>query len=62
MGTLDGYLRLPEVISITGLGRSSIYRGVASRSFPSPYKLGARAVGWLRSEVIAWLMSRPRVD
>jgi len=62
MGMLDGYMRLPEVIDKTGLGRSSIYRGMASRTFPSHYKLGSRAVGWLRSEVIDWLTTRQRAN
>jgi len=27
--------------------------------FPAPVKLGARAVGWRRSDIEAWLESRP---
>jgi predicted DNA-binding transcriptional regulator AlpA len=33
------YLRLPEVRSMCGLSRSSIYRGIASGKFPKPITL-----------------------
>ena len=48
-------LRLPRVQARTGLSRSSIYVRVANGSFPQPIRLGARAVGWLESEVNAWI-------
>jgi prophage regulatory protein len=48
-------LRLPAVKSRTGLSRSSIYQHVADGSFPRPVSLGARAVGWVESEVEWWI-------
>lgn len=48
-------LRLPEVIEITGLGRSTIYAKVSRGNFPSPIKLGERAVGWIDSDVYEWI-------
>lgn len=51
-------LRLPAVKARTGLGRSSIYRYVALCDFPKPVNLGARAVGWLESEIEDWLTRR----
>jgi prophage regulatory protein len=54
----DAILRLPQVRRITGLSRSSIYAMQESNHFPQSLKLGARAVGWLESEVRAWLVSR----
>ena len=44
-------LRLPRVQARTGLARSTIYVRVADGSFPQPIRLGARAVGWIESEV-----------
>jgi prophage regulatory protein len=38
-----------------GLSRSSIYVAIAEKRFPQPVHLGARAVGWLESEVDEWL-------
>jgi prophage regulatory protein len=48
-------LRLPAVKARIGLSRSMIYYLVSEGSFPSPISLGPRAVGWLESEVDAWL-------
>jgi prophage regulatory protein len=51
-------LRLPTVKSRVSLSRSSIYAAIAKNAFPSPIKLGERAVGWLESDIEAWLTSR----
>lgn len=51
-------LRLPEVKARTGLSRSSIYLRIASREFPCPVKLGARASAWDSSEIDAWIAAR----
>ena len=51
-------LRLPAVKSRTGLSRSTIYLRIAEGSFPKPIALGVRAVGWLESDIEAWLASR----
>ena len=48
-------LRLPAVKTRTGLSRSTIYLRVSEGTFPRPVSLGARAVGWLESEIEAWL-------
>ena len=59
----DRILRIEEVLDITGLSRSSLYRRINDGTFPAPLLLGgdaSRAVGWLESEVIAWIASRPR--
>ncbi|WP_157314087.1 AlpA family transcriptional regulator [Chitinibacter sp. GC72] len=50
--------RLPEVISMTGLSRSSIYAMMASGQFPQSIKLGARAIGWRSDNLAAWFESR----
>ena len=51
-------LRLPQVIERTGLGRTMIYQLEASGDFPAKLKLGCRAVGWMESEIDAWVRSR----
>ena len=56
---LDRLLRLPEVKTRTGLGRSSIYRLVATGSFPRPRKLAERAVAWRESDIQTWIDTRP---
>ena len=48
-------LRLPAVKARCGLARSTIYLRIAEGTFPKPVKLGARASGWVESELEAWL-------
>jgi prophage regulatory protein len=47
------------VVARTGLSRSSIYSYIAQGLFPRQRRLGLRRVGWLASEVRAWISSRP---
>ena len=61
-------IRLPEVLSRTGYGRTSIYRKMEEGSFPRSVKLGGpledsntfdcRAVAWIEVEVDQWIESR----
>lgn len=53
-------LRLPTVRQQTGLGRSTIYRLMSKRQFPSAVQLTPRAVGWFRADIDQWLAARPR--
>jgi len=52
------FLRLPEVLARTGLSRSTIYVRLEQGRFPRPVSLGARAVGWIESEVDEWMRAR----
>ncbi len=51
-------LRIKPTADKTGLPRSTIYLYMKQGRFPKPVKLGARAVGWVESEIDAWLKSR----
>lgn len=53
-------LRLPDVCLIVGLTRSGIYRAMHEEQFPRPVRIGARAVAWPFTEILAWINSRPR--
>lgn len=55
------FLRMPTVIRLTGLGRSTIYRMISEQKFPSPVRLGSRAVAWRRSDLDRWSEARPSV-
>jgi len=51
-------LRLPEVMHVTGLSRSTIYVQMNNGDFPRSIRLGARSVGWLSTDIEAWVNSR----
>ncbi|MEN7430390.1 AlpA family transcriptional regulator [Chromobacterium sp. TRC.1.1.SA] len=51
-------LRLPDVMKVTGLSRSSLYALIKQGQFPRQIQLGPRAVAWLSSDVDSWLEER----
>ncbi|MDE2653701.1 MAG: AlpA family transcriptional regulator [Gemmatimonadota bacterium] len=51
-------LRLPEVMARTGLSRTTIYRWRRAGRFPQAVPLGTRCVGFIESELEAWLRER----
>lgn len=56
-------LRIKDVIRITGLSRTTIWRYIKNGTFPKPISLGgpgSRCVGWYAHEIQAYLDSRPR--
>jgi prophage regulatory protein len=56
------FLRLRQVVSVTGLSRMTIWRLERAGEFPRRRQLGARSVAWLQSEVEEWIESRPATD
>lgn len=49
-------IRRRQVEGRTGLPKSSLYALMAKGAFPKPIKIGgARAVGWLDSDIDAWI-------
>jgi len=51
-------LRLDAVKKRTGLSRSTIYLRIADDVFPKPISLGTRSIGWVESEVEAWIQEQ----
>jgi prophage regulatory protein len=51
-------LRRDEVERRTGYKHTTIYKKMADGEFPQSIRLGARAVGWVESEVEAWLKAK----
>ncbi|HBC0000850.1 helix-turn-helix transcriptional regulator [Vibrio parahaemolyticus] len=51
-------IRLSEVLAMTGLSRSSMYRSIEEKQFPEQVQLGGRAVAWVESEVQEWIRQR----
>ena len=52
-------LRIPQVLALTGLSRTTIYRLAKSNEFPKPVKLGIRSSGFREDQIKAWIDSRP---
>ena len=55
---LDDVLRERDVRGIVKLSHSTLYALVKRKAFPAPRRLSVRAVGWLKSDIAAWLQSR----
>ena len=55
MITEQQFIRLGEVIQITSLSKTSIYRLISEGTFPKQIQIGKRAVGWVRSDINAWI-------
>ena len=65
--TQKRFIRLPEVLSRTGYGRTTIYRKMEDGDFPKSVKLGgppkdpnafdSRAIAWIEDEVDQWMES-----
>ena len=55
-------LRFIDVIELTGLSRTTIWRRVRAGTFPAPKKLGANSVGWREQTIVDHLDSLPTVS
>ena len=53
----DRLIRLPEVIQITSLSRTQIYRLIAAGTFPKQRRISHKVAVWKESEVAAWIDS-----
>ena len=62
---MDRIMRTSEVVKLTGLPKTTIWRRVRSGDFPMPVRLGSlatRSVGWREGEIERWIDSRPGID
>ncbi|MGZ8954446.1 MAG: helix-turn-helix transcriptional regulator [Methylovulum sp.] len=64
VNTHSRLIRRPEVQSLIGLSRSSIYSKLDPKSpqfdstFPKPINLGSRSIAWVYAEIQSWIASR----
>lgn len=52
---LPAFYRLRDVMRISALSRSTVYRRIAEGRFPAPVHLGGRASGWPSAALHAWI-------
>lgn len=58
----DRLIRLPKVLELIPVSRSSWFLGVKTGIYPSPLKIGARATAWRESDILALIagLSKPQ--
>ncbi|MDL2259721.1 AlpA family phage regulatory protein [Deltaproteobacteria bacterium OttesenSCG-928-K17] len=42
----EGFARLPQVLHVLGIGKTSFWEGIKTGRFPAPVKLGPRTAVW----------------
>lgn len=55
---INQFIRLPEVKSITGMSKPTIYLWMKENRFPKAIKVGERSVAWIATEIDAWMKGR----
>ena len=53
-------LKLKEVVQLTGLSRSTLWRLGVKQDFPRAVILSPKRRVWFEAEVLKWMKSRPR--
>ena len=50
---VEGFVRLPQILAVFPVSRSSWWAGVKSGRFPPPVKLGPRVTAWDAADIRA---------
>ena len=53
----DRLLRLPQVMELTGLAKSTVWKWVSEGRLPKPTKLSKRVSVWKESDIMAYIHS-----
>ena len=59
-GNFMRVLNVKDVVGMTGLSKVTIWRKEKSGAFPKRINLTPRRVGWIESEIVGWLETRPK--
>ena len=46
-----GYMRLPQVLRLIPVSKSTWFRGIKAGRYPAPVKIGVRASGWRVADI-----------
>jgi predicted DNA-binding transcriptional regulator AlpA len=49
----EGYVRLPQVLAVIPVGKTSWWNGVKSGKYPTPVKLSPRCTAWKVEDIRA---------
>lgn len=59
---LTPFVRPAELAPALGVTVATLYNWIAREILPKPKRIGPNAVGWLRSDIEAWMADRPDFD
>ncbi len=48
-----GFVRLPAILNVYPVGKSTWWEGVGTGRFPQPVKLGTRTTAWRVEDIVA---------
>lgn len=48
------FIKLPEVMKICAMSRSTIYKAIDLGEFPKPIKIGDRGIVWTLASIYEW--------
>ena len=48
-----GFMRLPDVLKVIPISKSSWWQGVAKGKYPASYKISKRVTCWKKSDIFA---------
>ncbi|MBK5415595.1 helix-turn-helix transcriptional regulator [Pseudomonas sp. TH31] len=60
--SIDRFLRLDEVLHITGLGRNTVYHRIREGTFPKQVRTGPNSVAWRQSAITKWMCDLSPID
>ena len=49
----EGFARLPQVLYVLGIGKTSLWQGIKTGKYPAPIKLGPRTTVWRVEDIRA---------
>jgi predicted DNA-binding transcriptional regulator AlpA len=53
----EGFVRLPTVLQVLGIGKTSLWTGIRKGRYPRPVKLGPRTAAWRVEDIRALITS-----
>ena len=56
--TAPRFLRLPEVLNLVGVTRSTLYRWMEAETLPRQISVGGNTVVWVESDVTKWMQEQ----
>ncbi|MFO1219583.1 MAG: AlpA family phage regulatory protein [Burkholderiaceae bacterium] len=56
--SLPGFLRLPQVLALVPVSKSTLWRHVSAGRFPAPVKLFVGVTAWRVDDVRSWIEER----